>query len=187
MSKYGHRPHNWFEGIVNKMGGEEQAKRFLRGDLVLAPAPLVLISISRQARPPYPHWIKEVLHPEFECSGPTEYNLATVKQWLHQNQKRNASLRAASVYEHLKANSMLGDCLNLQDALAIQAMGVETFRQFFEGKMLYFWKSAAQIPDGDLCVPYLFDCGSAVLLEWCWAGHELGSTCPALRFASPQV
>ena len=33
MSKYGHKPHNWFEGIVNKLGGEEAAERFLRGEL----------------------------------------------------------------------------------------------------------------------------------------------------------
>ncbi len=36
MSKYGHRPHNWFEAIVNKMGGEEGAERFLRDELVLS-------------------------------------------------------------------------------------------------------------------------------------------------------
>ena len=35
MSKYGHRPHNWFEGIVNKLGGEEGAERFLRGELII--------------------------------------------------------------------------------------------------------------------------------------------------------
>lgn len=33
MSKYGHRPHNWFEAIVNKLGGEEGAERFLRDEL----------------------------------------------------------------------------------------------------------------------------------------------------------
>ncbi|MDP2631568.1 MAG: hypothetical protein Q8P30_02240 [Candidatus Uhrbacteria bacterium] len=33
MSKYGHRPHNWFEAIVNKLGGEEKAEAFLRGEL----------------------------------------------------------------------------------------------------------------------------------------------------------
>ncbi len=36
MSKYGHRTHNWFEAVVNKLGGEEEAERFLRGDLVAA-------------------------------------------------------------------------------------------------------------------------------------------------------
>lgn len=38
MSKYGHRPLHWFEAIVNKLGGEERAEAFLRGDLVLKPA-----------------------------------------------------------------------------------------------------------------------------------------------------
>ena len=33
MSKYGHRTHNWFEAIVNKLGGEERAEAFLRGEL----------------------------------------------------------------------------------------------------------------------------------------------------------
>ena len=33
MSKYGHRTHNWFESIVNKLGGEEAADRFLRDEL----------------------------------------------------------------------------------------------------------------------------------------------------------
>ena len=37
-SKYGHRPHNWFEAIVNKLGGEVAAERFLRNELtVLGP------------------------------------------------------------------------------------------------------------------------------------------------------
>lgn len=36
MSKYGHRPHNWFEAVVNKLGGEERAEAFLRGELVVS-------------------------------------------------------------------------------------------------------------------------------------------------------
>lgn len=36
MSKYGHRPINWFEAIVNKIGGEEAAEKFLRGELVVS-------------------------------------------------------------------------------------------------------------------------------------------------------
>lgn len=34
--KYGNRPINWFEAIVNKMGGEDAANRFLRGELVIS-------------------------------------------------------------------------------------------------------------------------------------------------------
>ena len=33
MSKYGHRTHNWFEAIVNKLGGEDAGDRFLRDEL----------------------------------------------------------------------------------------------------------------------------------------------------------
>ena len=35
-SKYGHRTINWFEAIVNKLGGEEGAERFLRNELVVS-------------------------------------------------------------------------------------------------------------------------------------------------------
>jgi hypothetical protein len=36
MSKYGHRSINWFEAIVNKLGGENAAERFLRGELAVS-------------------------------------------------------------------------------------------------------------------------------------------------------
>jgi len=36
MSKYGHRPIDWFEALVNKLGGEEAAERFLRGELTVS-------------------------------------------------------------------------------------------------------------------------------------------------------
>jgi len=36
MSKYGHRPHNWFEAIINKLGGEEAGEQFLRGELTVS-------------------------------------------------------------------------------------------------------------------------------------------------------
>lgn len=36
MSKYGHRTHNWFEAVINKIGGEEAAERFLRGELTIS-------------------------------------------------------------------------------------------------------------------------------------------------------
>ena len=35
MSKYGNRAHNWFEAIVNKLGGEENGDRFLRDELMV--------------------------------------------------------------------------------------------------------------------------------------------------------
>ncbi len=36
MSKYGHLSHDWFEAVINKIGGEEAAKSFLRGELTIS-------------------------------------------------------------------------------------------------------------------------------------------------------
>lgn len=36
MSKYGHRPVDWFEAIVNKLGGEESAEEFLRDQYLVS-------------------------------------------------------------------------------------------------------------------------------------------------------
>lgn len=36
MSKYGHKSINWFEAIVNKLGGEAQAEKFLRGEIAVS-------------------------------------------------------------------------------------------------------------------------------------------------------
>lgn len=45
-SKYGHLTLNWFEDIINRLGGEEGAERFKRGELVLVPA----------TKPEFPVW-----------------------------------------------------------------------------------------------------------------------------------
>lgn len=36
MSKYGHRPVDWFEAIVNKLGGEAAAEEFLRDQFLIS-------------------------------------------------------------------------------------------------------------------------------------------------------
>lgn len=37
MSKYGHLTGNWYEALVNKMGGEARANAFVRDELILVP------------------------------------------------------------------------------------------------------------------------------------------------------
>jgi len=39
MSKYGHRSHNWFDAVINKLGGEDRAEMFLRDELVISAVP----------------------------------------------------------------------------------------------------------------------------------------------------
>jgi len=43
-NKYGHRSYNWFEAIVNKLGGEEAAEAFLRGELIVRAAERVFLT-----------------------------------------------------------------------------------------------------------------------------------------------
>lgn len=50
MSKYGQRNIDWFEAIVNKLGGEEGAERFLRGEVVIK-EPSVLRRIASVQAP----------------------------------------------------------------------------------------------------------------------------------------
>lgn len=45
MSKYGHLPINWFEGLVNKIGGEETAQAFLRGEYILTPVAKAVVKL----------------------------------------------------------------------------------------------------------------------------------------------
>jgi len=71
MSKYGHRTHNWFESIVNKLGGEEGAEAFLRDELKLVKAeedPLLSVVWTIQTM---------LTEPTVTCTSPQ------FKGWFH--------------------------------------------------------------------------------------------------------
>ncbi|HEX8993633.1 MAG TPA: hypothetical protein VF803_00075, partial [Candidatus Paceibacterota bacterium] len=63
-----------------------------------------LIRIDRAASLTYPDWMKEVMHPELEHTGPAEYDLTKVEQWLHDGQKNGKTMCGNAIYEHLKSN-----------------------------------------------------------------------------------
>ena len=190
--KYGEWTLGQTEALINKCGGEDRAKRFLAGELVLvdnskkvADVTLdTIVRVDRSIRPAYPEWVKDVLHPELELSGPAEFDLAKVESWLHDGQKNGKWVRGDKLYAHLKSNEMLDSCFSLADALAIQAKGVTVFPEYFKGKAPFFWKSVVRGRGGDLRVPYLYEDGGQVELEWYWLGYGFHDDHPALRFAS---
>lgn len=149
-------------------------------------APLdTIVRVDRSIRPAYPEWVKDVLHPELELSGPAEYDLAKVESWLHDDQKNGKLVRGEKLYKHLKSDNTLDSCLSLADALAIQAKGIAVFREYFNGKVPFFWKSVVRNDDGHLRVPFLCESGGEFRLGWNWldsAWHDVNY--PALRFAS---
>ncbi|MDE2021730.1 MAG: hypothetical protein KGI71_02290, partial [Patescibacteria group bacterium] len=125
-----------------------------------------------------------VMHPELEHTGPAEYDLTKVEQWLHDGQKDGKTMRGNAIYEHLKSNDMLDSCLGLADGLAIQKKGIAVFRKHFGGKAVFLWRSVVLNRDGNLFVPYLYEHGDAVALDWDWLGLDWDGNFPALRFAS---
>ena len=179
------------EAVFNKLGGVSGAKRFLADELVLMeqpkPEPLpepvldFIIRVDRSVKPSYPDWMKKLMHPELELAGPAEYDLNTVSQWLHDDQK-NGSVQGNTIYKHLQKGDNLATCLNLQDGLAIQQYGIAVFRKLFAGKAMFLWGSVVRSRHGNLGVPYLCESGDEVVVRWGWLDSHWSSRSPALRF-----
>ena len=146
-------------------------------------APLdFLVRVDRSVKPIYPDWMKKLMHPELEPTGPAEYDLNTVGLWLYDDQKTKV-VRGQVIYDHLKKTDALASCLNLQDGLAIQQKGVAVFRKLFGGKVGFLWGSVVQNRNGNLIVPYLYEDGDRVVVNWDWLDNNWNSNCPALRFS----
>lgn len=181
------------EAVLNKIGGEAAIARLLAGELVvverepLVPKPEVpldtIIRVDRSVRPVYPDWMKKVMHPELEGVGPSEYDLATVVQWLHDDQKTGVAT-GNRIYDHLKKTDALKTCLGLRDGEEIKKKGIEVFRKFFRGKAVFLWASVVQDRDGDLGVPCLVGHGGDVVVYWYWLDYDWDGSGPAARFAS---
>jgi hypothetical protein len=162
-----------------------------RAKIVQVPVPVEpelhvdnMIRVGRYVRPVYPDWVKKVLHPELEKTGPAEYDLSCVEQWLHEGQKNGGWVKGRVIYEHLKNEKMLETCMSLRDLEEIQRKGIEPFRKFFKGRVVFAWKSVVQDDIGGLDVPYLYEYSGKVVLNWDWLDYDWNDLCPALRFAN---
>jgi hypothetical protein len=150
----------------------------------MAEPPLyTIIRVDRSVRPVYPEWVKKVMHPELEGTGPAEYDLAKVEQWFHDEQKKGAMV-GNRIYEHLKSNNMLYSCPGLRDLEEIQKKGVTLFRELFKDKAVFGWKSVVLGPGGNLSAPCLVGLGSGVVLDWYWLDSYWSDNRATLRFAS---
>lgn len=142
-----------------------------------------IIRVDRSIRPIYPDWVQTVMHPEFENTGPAEFDLSEVEQWLYPKQKKSV-VNGNVIYQYLKDNNMLKTCLGLRDGEEIRKKGIDLFRKFFQGKVVYLWKSVVRRRVGLLRVPFLHGGVSLVVLDWCWLGSDWDSDEPALRLAN---
>jgi hypothetical protein len=150
------------------------------------PEPILdtLIRVDRSIRPVYPNWVKTVMHPELEPTGPVEYDLGTIDPWLHDGQKNGRYMEGHKLYEYLKDKKMLEGCLSLRDGEEIQKKGLAVFRKFFGGKAVFLWKSVVQHRNGNLFVPSLYEDDDLVVVFWFWLDYGWRDFNPALRFTS---
>lgn len=140
-----------------------------------------IIRVNRSARPNYPDWVKDILHPELESVGPVEYNIDTVELWLSDAQKKGWYASGQVIYGYLEANDMLEGCLGFSDLLAIQARGIVFYRQHFAGKAVSGFKSVVRGPYGNLQVPHLCS-GDEVVMIWSYLYESLLDDHPVARF-----
>jgi hypothetical protein len=98
-------------------------------------------------------------------------------------QKNGRHTTGNVIYEDFKRNDSLKTCLGLRDGEEIQKRGIAVFRQFFDGKALFLWKSVVLNSDGHLFVPYVVEDAGEVGVSWDWLDDVFCGNYPAARFA----
>lgn len=153
-----------------------------------APEPEVVIDpiirVDRSIRPSYPDWVKRVMHPELENTGPAEYDITKTELWLHDGQKDGKWIEGNKIYTHLKDTGNLKNHCGPRDLEEIQKKGIAFFRKHFKGKVVFAWQGIVRDRNGDLYVPYLYGYGGKVVLVWSWLAYVWDGNGPGLRFAS---
>lgn len=142
--------------------GWKQTAPFTQGELVLD----FTVHVDRSIKPSYPDWMRELMYPELELAGPALYNLKDgVERRVYDDQSDDCAL-GSTIYKRLQKSRSLATCLNLQDGIAIQAKGIAVFRKLFAHKRVFLWGSVVEHSDGRLLVPFLYENGDEVGLDW---------------------
>lgn len=141
-----------------------------------------IVSIDRSRPLSYPCWAKEPLYSELEAAGPEKINLEfQMEQWLHPRQEKSL-VEGIKIHEYLNYSNLLPICFGLRELLAIKARGVNFFRRFFKGKVVFGWKGVVLHRNrGDLYVPYLYERYDNVVLDWDGLGVFWGPNDSTLR------
>lgn len=147
-----------------------------------------IIRVDRSIRPSYPDWVKTVMHPELENTGPAEYDITKVEQWLHNGQKDGKWIMGKKIYAYLRDTGNLKSHCGLRDLEEIQKKGIIFFRKYFAGKSVFGWASVVRHSDDSFDIPYLYEHvdehAGEIVLSWFWLGGDLRSNFPGLRHAS---
>ncbi len=202
MSKYGHRNHNWFEAIVNKLGGEEKADTLLRGELVVKPvaedAARVItlnettIVVNLGTSPKLPFSGAEVKTHIGEGWAIVEkradglyVNGRKVVLYLSRRQQNGKSLEGHELRDELTGKPVLN--ANLLDALCDNPHLIpEDWKKDEQGntRYIFFWATIFRRSGGSLYVRCLYFHGGAWSRSCYRLGFGWGGVYPAALLAS---
>jgi hypothetical protein len=160
------------------------------------------MNISRTREPRYPAW-GEPMYPGIEHSGPEEFSLESLEQWLHPDQAEGVvkgwaihnRLRTGSNYDappDFSGGGGLVDCIGLLELHAIQSArgAIDLFHDHFPKKAVFAWRAVVAMESGMLLVPSLFviegkEGGPGTLARiWRPVNDRFRKNSPALRFPS---
>jgi hypothetical protein len=113
------------------------------------------LKVDRSKKVEYPRYLlKEVVHSEFEYSGPAEFTLDQLELHTPQDFENIEIVSGSVLYNFLTFNQeIFKRCLNLQDLYAILERGPSPFQDKVSNH--WAWKSMIKGSDNALYVPYL--------------------------------
>jgi hypothetical protein len=109
------------------------------------------IAVNRGKPPVYPLGMKEVIHPEYERSGPDSLDLEAIELYYFQP---DIEYEGTQVYEHLINEGLLPHCLSLVDGWAIMENESLIPKKWRDLKVV-LWKSVIDVPAGGYYVPVI--------------------------------
>lgn len=105
----------------------------------------------------------------------TKENLKDIELYYHPKQKKDGWINGTELYQYLRDENLLEDCLTLENLKEIQSLGSKEFNTYFKDKYVVAWNSVE-----DDFVWYLYGFVGKVVLSRRWVGHDFYRGYPAL-------
>lgn len=133
-----------------------------------------LIKVNRSIIPNYSSFFinchNKIVDPELELNGPNEFHIDQLFHWT-ENKKANKNsifkkYFIGDIFNQLKNENLLRNCLNLSDLLAIKKKGIRVFNSFYKNKQLVALKSVIAVDYFYLCVPCLWEVDKKLVINF---------------------
>jgi hypothetical protein len=141
-----------------------------------------VIRVNRCFLPVYPKFFRRILYPQLEKTGPMEYDVAKLRQWLHIRQTQSGVVKGRVIQGYIQETGLLKTCLNLRDLEVIKKKRLVFFRNHFGTKKVTAWKSVIENRNGELDVPILFEKDGKLLLNWQSLASDWYSNYPVFQY-----